>query len=176
MKSKKTNNKFILLAFVAIIFIVSCKVSGKIKYTLENDNIAIESPKIIFLTYSIVNDTIKQEYRIRLLNKIITEGKIKKNPTMTATPAIDDLEYIVLNKESQVLMRSYISNPLIRTIEYVNNNEQLAKKDIRTDSTLFSLRIQLDKAAQFISIQRYTGQNSENIPELITDIFKIEKR
>jgi hypothetical protein len=172
MKHKISTNISILAAFCGMLHMVSCTAPHNTTNTSTNDKITNEAPKIIFLNYSIVNDTIKQEYRIRLINKIITEGKIKENTIMAKTPVIDDLEYIVLNKESQVLMRNYIANPLHRTVEYVTDNGQLAKKDIQLDSTQFSLRIPLDPTAQYISMERYTGLNSDNIQVLIIDIFK----
>jgi len=164
-----------MAAFFAMLQMGSCTISHKTTDTSTNDKITDETPKIIFLNYSIADDTIKQEYRIRLINKIITEGKIKENTIMYKTPAVDDLEYIVLNKKSQVLTRNYIANPLHRTVEYVKDNGQLAKKDIQLDSARFSLRIPLDPAAQFISMERYTGLNSDNIQVLIIDIFKKEQ-
>jgi hypothetical protein len=172
MKLNLSYNIYILAAFFGMLHMVSCTAPHNAMNTSTNDKITNETPKIIFLNYSIVNDTIKQEYRLRLINKIITEGKIKENTIMAKTPAIDDLEYIVLNKESQVLMRNYIANPLHRTVEYVTDNGQLAKKDIQLDSTQFSLRIPLDPTAQYISVERYTGLNSDNIQVLIIDIFK----
>jgi len=175
MKHNISYNIYILAAFFGMLQMVSCTVTHKTTNTSTNDKITNETPKIIFLNYSIVNDTIKQEYRIRLINKIITEGKIKENTIMSKTPAIDDVEYIVLNKESQVLMRNFIANPLHRTVEYVTDNGQLAKKDIQLDSTQFSLRIPLDPTAQYISMERYTGLNSDNIQMLIIDILKNEQ-
>lgn len=175
MKHIISYNIYIQAAFVVMLHMVSCTAPYRTTNTSSNDKITNETPKIIFLNYSIVNDTIKQEYRIRLINKIITEGKIKENTIMSKTPAIDDVEYIVLNKESHVLMRNFIANPLHRTVEYVTDNGQLAKKDIQLDSTQFSLRIPLDPTAQYISMERYTGLNSDNIQMLIIDIFKNEQ-
>ena len=174
MKYNKSYNNFILPVFFAMLFMVSCKVSDKTTNTSANDKNTFESPGIIFLNYSIVKDTIQQEYKIRLINKIITEGNIKGENIILKSPEIDDLEYIVLNKESQVLMRNYIANPLIKTVEYVANNGQLTKKEIQLDSTQFSLRIPLEKTAKFISMERFTGQDSDNIRLLIIDIFKKE--
>lgn len=175
MRHNISYNIYILATFLGMLHLVSCTVPHKTTNTSTNDKITNETPKIIFLNYLIVNDTIKQEYRIRLINKIITEGKIKENTIISKTPAIDDIEYIVLNNESQVLTRNYIANPLHRTLEYVTDNGQLAKKDIQLDSTQFSLRIPLDPSARFISMERYTGLKSDNIQMLIIDIFKNEQ-
>ena len=153
-----------------MLLVVSCKVSDKISNTSTNDETTIESPKLIFLNYSIENDTIQQDYRIRLINMIIVEAKIKDNTLLSKTPAIDDLEYTILDKESQVLMRNFIANPLNRTIEYVSDNGQLAKKDIQLDSTRFSIRIPLAPDAKYIALKRYIGSDSKSIHLLTTDI------
>ena len=93
---------------------------------------------------------------------------------MSKIPVIDDLEYIVLNKSSKVLQRNYIANPLNKTVEYVTNDRQLAKKNIQLNSVQFSLRIPLDPAAKFISLNRYSGQNTKSVQLFIIDIFKKE--
>lgn len=171
MKSTKSYIIFILLAFFAIVHIVSCKVSNKIASTTTSDEISNKLPKIIFFNFAIVNDTIQQEFRIQLINKIITEGTIKEKSILSKIPAIDDLEYIVLNKSSKVLQRNYIANPLNKTVEYVTNDGQLAKKNIQLNRTQFLLRIPLDPAAKFISLNRYSGQNTKSVQLFIIDIF-----
>jgi hypothetical protein len=137
---------------------------------ISDEENTIELPRILFLNYSIVNNNLIDEYKITLINKIISEGQIKETTTEFQKPKIDDLEYIVLDKKSQAIKRGFLANPLNKTIEYVTEDGKLAKKDIRLDSALFALRIQLKPIAESVVLERFTGLNSENIHLLTTKI------
>ena len=167
---KYSYNKLILAAFFIMLHLVSCNVINKsVETTTEEENI-IELPRIIFLNLSIVNDETTGEYRISLINKIISEGKIKEALTKSHKPKIDDLEYVVYDKESQVITRNFIVNPLNRTIEYVNESGQLEKKEIKLDDAMFSIRIQLDTTAESIVLKRHLGINSKAVHLLTINI------
>ena len=66
MKHTLSCNIFVLATFFGLLPLVSCTVAHKTTNTSSNDKITNETPKIIFLNYSMVNDTIKQEYNISI--------------------------------------------------------------------------------------------------------------
>jgi hypothetical protein len=164
--------KTLWIVLISMTMALSCKVSERTAGTANMDKVAVDTPKIIFLNYSISEDKTDQEYSIRLINKIITNGKIKENSILPFSPEMDDLEYIISDKNQNVLMRNFIPNPLNKTLEFVDDNGQLAKKDMRLDSSQFSLRIQLDPAAKYILLERYKGPDAENIHLSVVDITK----
>jgi len=151
---------------------VSCKVTSKVTNTEPTNEAEFSSPKIAFITCVIVNDTVKHQYRIRLVSKIIADGNVKERATKPFLPKVNDLEYAVLSASSMVLTRTYFANPLNQTVEFVDDNRQLAKKEISLDSTQFSLRIPLDPKAKFVSFEKYNGTNSDNTKLLTIDLFK----
>jgi len=151
-----------LLLLISLAIISSCKVSERATGSKEVVRPAQESPKIIFLNYSITENKSNHHYTIELIDKTIVNGKIKKNSNIPITPVMDDLAYTVSDKDKMVLEENFIENPLRRTFEFVDDNGQLAKKDVVLDSALFSLRIQLDPKARYVSLARYSGPEREN--------------
>lgn len=150
----------------------SCKVPERTTATSDTEKGAVETPRIIFLNYAISENISDREYTVTLINKIISNGKMKENANLPVVPKMDDLEYIVSDNNEKELLRSFIANPLDKTLEFVDDDGHLAKKDIRLDSALFSLRIQLDPDARFISIERYKGPDNANIHLHVVDITK----
>jgi hypothetical protein len=171
MKNIRLYIVFAAYAFFAIFNLLSCKVSENLSKTSGRSGQSKSIPRIIFLNYSLAYDSLQQEYILRLLNKIITEGKLK-NTIDSKNPVAGDLAYSVLDKDMQILYGNYVASPLERTVEYTDNNGRMGKKDIRLDSTQFSLRIPLDPAARFISMELYKGGGSENVKLLLIDLLK----
>jgi hypothetical protein len=129
-----------------------------------------EVSRIVFLNYSIVNDTAMGNYKIRLINQIISEGKLKDPNSGTLKPEINDLDYLVLDEKSNLLSRKFIANPLNKELEYVSEEGQLAVKFFQADSAQFSLRIQLEPKAKYIVLEKYTGIETKNIHLLTSEI------
>ncbi len=163
--------KFSLVVLFSLFQTISCKGPGKITGSSEKIEIPAESPKIAFLNFSIKNDSIHPENSVRLINKILTDGKLKDNPP-SVIPKPNDLKYIVSGNNSKELQTGFIPNPLKQTLEYVTETGQLAKRDIESDSTQFSLRIQLEPDARYFSLKKFAGQDSELIPLLKVDLFQ----
>jgi len=159
---KMNRFKTILLILISLAIISSCKVSERATGSKDVVRPAQESPKIIFLNYSISENKSNQNYTVQLIDKTIVHGKIKKNANIPITPAMDDLAYSVSDKDKMVLEENFVENPLRKTFEFVDDNGQLAKKDVVLDSAQFSLRLQLDPKARYISLARYFGPEREN--------------
>lgn len=164
---------YIKLVFILLFFVFhsnTCKVLNKTIDTTTIEEDTVSTPGIVFLTYSIKNDTVTGEYSVRLINTIVTTGKIKVPDKITSKPGIDDLEYIVFDKDAHIIMRDFIPNPLNSTLEYVTSEGELAKKEVRLDSARFVLRIQLDPFVESVVLERYTGPDSRNIILLTTSL------
>ena len=127
----------------------SCKL---LKPSTSNDFSSDESrPMIVFLNCSLVYDSIRQEHNMSLINKIIVDGGLKKNAIDFEVREKGDFRYSALSKNLQVIFQKYMQFPLDKTIEYVDERGNLQKKDIRLDSTQFSLRISLTSEVKYIS-------------------------
>ncbi|RIJ46159.1 hypothetical protein D1614_19500 [Maribellus luteus] len=113
---------------------------------------------MVFLNCSISHDSIGQEYKMDLIDKIITEGRVKQTTVNSKTYEQDNFRYCLLNKNYQIISFSYMPNPLDKTIEYVDENGLLGKRSIRLDSTQFSLRIPLATGSEFVSFEKDNKQ------------------
>ena len=135
----------------------SCKAS-KINTSNDVSNDENENrPVIVFLNCSLVYDTIKKEYSLSLINKIIVEGELKRT-TNSEVYGKRDFGYSVLDKNSNVILQKYMPFPLDQTVEYVDDWGGLQKKDIRLDQTQFSLRLPLTSEAKYISFDWQENQ------------------
>lgn len=134
----------------------SCKVLK------QNESTAIpgnsDKPLIVFLNCSISYDSIGQEYNMDMIDKTITEGRIKKPIVDSDTYEEDDFKYCLLDKNKQIISIFYMKNPLNKTIEYVDENGLLKKKSINLDSAPFSLRIQLTSDSKYVRFEKDNKQ------------------
>jgi len=117
-----------------------------------------DKDRIAFLNCSITHDSARDAYEVTLINKIITVGKVKEGGINPRADEREGFIYRELDAGNKALSVRYMANPLEKTIEYVDDDGHLAKRDIRLDSTQFSLRIPLMRNAAFISIERHDTQ------------------
>ncbi len=142
--------------FVLVLNFTSCKVLKQNESTATTNN--SNKPLIVFFNCSIQHDSISQEYKIDLVNKIITEGIIKNTTVNSKSYEKGDFKYCLLNKNNQIISFSYMQNPLNKTIEYVDENGHMGKKSIRLDSTQFSLRVQLTADSKYVRFEKDNKQ------------------
>jgi hypothetical protein len=119
---------------------------------MPENSLVESSTKIIFLNYTIKKEA-NGNKRIRFLNKIVSEGKLKNHHTLNEEETtIGDLEWQQIDKNSNILESHFIKNPLIKTIEFINDSKNLQTKTIILDSATFSIRLQLKPNSQYIRI------------------------
>ena len=128
-----------------------------------------EGPQIIFLNYSIKRNAAGSP-EIRFINKIVADGKLKKNSPENQSLENGDLICIELDDNSQPIKRINISNPLSRIVEYVDESGALAKKTIELDSAQFSVRMQLDANAEAIAIEQINGSGVSSSNLIVTKL------
>uniref|UniRef100_UPI003217A02B hypothetical protein n=1 Tax=uncultured Draconibacterium sp. TaxID=1573823 RepID=UPI003217A02B len=137
---------------VLLMHFVSCKA---VKQNASTEPASYSTqPMIAFLSCTISYDSVGREYKMDLIDKIITEGRIKNTAANQKTYEQDDFKYCLLNKNKQVISFSYLQNPLEKTIEYVDENGLMGKKSIRLDSTSFSTRIQLSADTKYVCFEK----------------------
>lgn len=116
-------------------------------------------PKIAFLNYKAYKNPDKS-IQVELVNKIITEGSIKKNHQKAHPGKADDFLCVQLDNNSSPVDSLFIPNPLIKDIEYVQTSGELGKKRIQLDSTKFTVRIQINPITKFISLTDLAKPNT----------------
>ena len=145
---------------------VSC---GSHQNVLPKPIPTLSNPKLIFLNYKILNDD-SGEKKISLINKIKTDGKLKAQPVNNSENDVPgDLLCLQLDKNSRLLARQVIKNPLVKTFEYIGDTNTFEKKTVTLDSCEFSIRMQLHPNTKSISIEE-VGARKKNKPLIVTKI------
>lgn len=143
-------------------FFVSCKVnSGQYQ---DGDSITVTANKlrIIFLTYNIQIDENGGDEKVELVQKIVTEGSIKKRSPAEENGKIGDLLCVQLGNNKEKINQILIENPLIKTVEYADQQGNLTKKEIKLDHVQFSLRVQLAQDTKYIVIEKIMATDQQN--------------
>lgn len=148
----------------------SCFVTHSNTRTAINRDSTTVTPKIIFLDYSVKPDKSNGALEILLINKIVTEGKLKINNAQTAIPKPGDLKCITLDNQMNPVDSLIVPDPLSVTVESVNEKNELFKKEITKDSAQFSIRFQLNEKIYAIGIKKSTNSENQNSYLLITKL------
>jgi hypothetical protein len=170
VKHQYSSYSLIPICLFCLLGSISCIVIHLGGRTEPSEDKAIQTPQIIFLNYSIKLDKSKQEPEIQLINIITAEGKLKKNSSDQEIPKPGDLKCITLNNNLEPIDSMIISDPLNITVESIDGNNSLFKKEIARDSAQFSIRLQLTKEIQSIAIKKNSNSDNQNTYLLITKI------
>ena len=136
---------------------------------LDSTTNSASYPLIVFLHYAISRDS-NGNIQVNLTNKITTNGKLKNSSLNKADYQIGDLKCSELDHNSLPLQSFYVSNPLRRRVEYVNNSGELENKLIELDSAEFFVRVQLNPKTKSIAIEQINDSGKNNRDLIITTI------
>jgi hypothetical protein len=159
------------LSFFCFIGLFSCFVTHSGEQSVSYIDKATLKPKIIFLNYSINLNSTTREVDIQLINKIITEGKLKTNSQEPPVIKPGDLKCVTLNNRFEPLDSIIIADPLNITIESVDEKNSLFKREINRDSSHFSIRLQLNEKIHYVAIKKNINSDDQNSYLLITEIL-----
>ncbi len=122
-----------------------------------------------FLNYTITQ-TDNGEYEVKLINKKIVEGTFKKR---AHKKSIDTHTYIScsqLDGKSNTLEMIEIKNPLNTHVEYVDEKENLAVKEVVLKEAVFFIKIPLEKEATEIILTMVDPANKKSVQLITTKI------
>jgi len=163
---KSVSIKFMLLFSISIMLLFSCNSKKELTSTSKSTPTA---PQIIFLNY-MVTRTADATYKARLINKIITDGKLK--PSVTDDKfTTGDFVCVELDKASKSISSTSYINPLTRTVEYVTDQGDLGKLKMALDSAQLNIRMQLNPKTRSIALDQIVGANTKNT-RLLTTLIK----
>ena len=187
---KKTNILKSFINFIKNSFIVSislflvCACSVKLRKSVSSKNsiddrrvvvksdsnmVAASNSQIIFLNYKVTKN-INGEIEIDLINKIVKSGKLKNEIRENDNYVSGDLKFIELDGNSMPINSFHIPNPLRKRVEYVNKSRELESKLLELDSTVISVRIQLNPNSKFITIDEVDDLGKKTSKLIITKI------
>jgi hypothetical protein len=167
---KKTFPCLITVILISMICWQSCFVThSNSRNEITSDTILI-APRIIFLNYSVKKDKSNGEIEILLIDKMVTEGKLKINNIGPEIPKPGDLKCITLDNHLTAIDSLIVPDPLNVTVESVNENNALFKKEIAKDSAQFSVRLQLTDKIYAIGIKKNINNGNQNSYLLVTKL------
>ena len=151
--------------------LISCSVSKNTGDPSINESNLKDSPRILFLNYEITRDSVNSTYTAQLINTVVANGSLKNDRTPPIQPEKDDLELQVLDSKQQIMTTIYISNPLDKSVEFVNDTGESQQRMISLETAQFSVRLQVEPGASSTILKRITGLNSESTILLKTPIL-----
>ena len=171
----ETNNNSVFYLFslflICLLGSLSCTATHSGLRSDSNGENKYNGPQIIFLNYSIKRNKSEEEPVIILISKVITEGKIKINNSFTENQKPGDLICFAVNNQLEHVDSIIISDPLNITIEAVNENNELFKKEIELDSNRFSIRMQLTEKTDAIAIRKRINSKNQDSYIVISKIY-----
>jgi hypothetical protein len=170
VKGKFKFTYIIPLAILLVTCHVSCKSTRQGKSTDIHEDPGMSNPDIIFINYSVKADKTKMVPEIRLINKIITKGRLKKNIPEAEIPKSGDIFCFALNTNMEPVDSIIIPDPLNATIESVDGDNKLFKKEIALDSAEFTVRMQLNREIYAVGLKTREKSKKSNGYLLITKI------
>lgn len=144
--------KFMLL-ILWVAWISSCTGSKKITNETTDQVQTAYTPQIIFQNYTLERDSL-DNYTIKLINTIVSEGKIKPGLHHYSSSKSGDLKCLILDANKKPISDITIPDPLTKRIEYQQEDRSLTSRLLLLDQAEFSVRLQLDSASSFIAIER----------------------
>lgn len=171
---KKASSKFTpfnkskyAVLILCIISIFSCASKKEI---LKDDAALDPNPKLIFLNYALSEGS-NELYNIQFVSKKITDGRLKSNSAKyTKSGAVGDLLCMQLDKNDTPITKQIIKNPLLKTIEYINDSLKFESKQIKTKKSTVTLRLQLRNNCKSIVINQIIDSLQNTSPLIITKI------
>jgi len=148
------------IAYLLIVILLnSCayKQSNRGVPETETNN---QIPQTIFLNFDVVRKP-NNQIEAKFIDKIVVEGAIKKNNSAIKQPKPGDIKCIELDEQNKSIESFYLSNPLNKHIEYVDDHGKLATKYVELDTTQLSIRMQLHPKTHSIMLEQLTDEASK---------------
>jgi len=112
-----------------------------------------DQAQIIFLNYSIKKNPDNVPH-IEFISKIVAEGNLKPGIMHHAEPREGDLNCLTLDNNKRPLSSILVPDPLKRRVEYQQEDGSLTTRELSLDSTVFSVRMQLESASRYVAVKR----------------------
>jgi hypothetical protein len=97
--------------------------------------------KIVFMMFNIRHDSVRQKSIVTLLEQKPVAGTIKEKPQDEHRP--DNYLLAEVCRDTTVLQTIILEHPLYKQVEFINGEQQFAKKEVMLPQAEFFLRLQL---------------------------------
>jgi hypothetical protein len=165
------NTPLLFISLTLILLAMACRTSSSGKSNLHDDfSKSNDSPKLLFLSFSMKRDSIKGTYSIRLINKMIVNGTMKKDIKRPELPLPGDMKVVSMGSSGNAIDSLVVPDPLYMTAEYLDASNSLRMQEILRDSSVFSVRIQLRPQIISIGVLLNSESSKSNNYLLITGL------
>ena len=127
--------------------------------------------KIIFLNYLFAKNEEDKTETVELIDKIIKEGKLKQDELGKPIAQVGDYLCLFMDKNYKLLKKAIIANPYVKSLEHVNEENEMERTEVKLEEAKYSLRTQLPFGTENIIIEKMEGPGQ--VKRLL--LSKIEK-
>ena len=127
--------------------------------TADRQDVTSTPTQIIFLDMEISRDTLTKESTVKLLNKMVTDGRMKNLAHPDQQPGPGDLQCSFLSGAEQVLYTTPLPDPLANTLEYAAQTGELHTKTFHLPKATFSLRAPYYPGSTYLRIEQIQPDN-----------------
>ncbi|HLW14413.1 MAG TPA: hypothetical protein VKX30_02815 [Flavobacteriaceae bacterium] len=152
--------RYYYFAIIALSFL-GCKTQNKPSEmelgqpTDVRKEVEVANPEIVFLYFDI-EEKGEEKIEIRLTQKQVSDGRMKKNTVRQASKTDGNLIVHLLDENNQVQVEQIVENPLFRTIEQYSEEGEITLSQLDLEKTQFFIRFNNKstiKALKIYSIQ-----------------------
>lgn len=158
----------LLPVFLYTLACISCGVNREASASEKTYEVK-QTPKIVFLNYSIKKNE-NGKKTVTFLNSKKVKGSLKNQKRiLDKTGNLGDLVCTQLDATSATLSEQLIKNPLVKTLEYVDETKNFKVVQMELDSSEFTVRLQLYPETKYIAININSKQN----PLILTNVSEL---
>ena len=139
------------ILFIAVLFLFMACRTAAIDAVVQQNSAISEVPKIAFITYE-VSKEVDHKITINLIDVTMAEGNLKPQNDR-ATSVKGNYEFIQLDQSDNQLDVRIMDNPLIQSVEYVNELGQMERKMMTFTKKEAFIRVQLHPQTKYILLQ-----------------------
>lgn len=164
MKMHRLNALFIWLVFTVL---TGC-LTHRPATDKQQNPVQPATPHILFVDF-LIEQKDSSSYRATLTNQLVVPGTLKQRIDASSPPSTGGLNCRQLDGNRAELSSFWMADPLHRSVEYVNEEGDFARKIIHLTAETISIRMQLNRNTHFISLS-CKGKNG--VQEILTTPLK----
>jgi len=162
---------FLLFTFV-IITLGACKTSKKTTAQEQYKKPEWTGEEILFVTMKITGDEANIPTGAKIIETTIASGRVKDDSADQHFPGNGVLTMQLLDYNKVILKEIKQENPLVRRLEYTDDEGTLKSRELRTTEADAFFRLQLTPEAYFVKVLVNSTDKEKPLKELVLEEIK----
>ncbi|MFD0861309.1 hypothetical protein ACFQ1M_03750 [Sungkyunkwania multivorans] len=151
---------YLTLVFLSLL---SCSSSKTPIERTEIEKSTTTVDQLAFLTFRAIQNTGNNEVTIKLLAKKFSEGSAKERKGPLSSPSADRFIFSLFDEDNHPTSQYITQNPLLKDVEYLNDNKEFEKRRVLLDSTDLTIRLFAKKGTKFVTVKRVLANSKDTI-------------